>query len=45
MNDEIDWLKAEKVESYCKGLNGLLKSDVLNYYTELGSVMVRLSEI
>ena len=32
-----------KTEDYSQGLNGLPKSDVLKYYTESGSVVIRPS--
>ena len=35
--------KVEKTEDYSVGLNGLPKSDVLKYFTESGSVVVRPS--
>ena len=41
--DEIAGAAIEKTEDYSVGLNGLPKSDVLKYYTENGSVVVRPS--
>lgn len=41
--DEIGGMKIVKTEDYSVGLNGLPKSDVLKFYTESGSVVVRPS--
>ena len=41
--DEIAGLKVERVEDYSIGLNGLPKADVLKYYLEFGSVVIRPS--
>ena len=41
--DEIAGSKVLKAEDYSAGLNGLPKSDVLKYYTETGSVVIRPS--
>ena len=41
--DEIGGSKVVRTEDYSKGLNGLPKSDVLKFYTEFGSVVVRPS--
>lgn len=41
--DEIAGYKILRVEDYYKGLNGLPKSDVLKYFTDFGSVVVRPS--
>lgn len=41
--DEIGGMKVVKTEDYGAGLNGLPKSDVLKFYTENGSVVVRPS--
>ena len=41
--DEIGGQYIERVEDYSIGLNGLPKSDVLKFYTENGSVVVRPS--
>ena len=41
--DVIAGQKVEKIEDYSIGLNGLPKSDVLKYYTESGSVVIRPS--
>lgn len=41
--DRIGSEKVIKAEDYLAGLNGLPKSDVLKYYTESGSVVVRPS--
>ena len=40
---EIGGMKVIKTEDYSAGLNGLPKSDVLKFYTENGSVVVRPS--
>ena len=40
---EIGGKKVLRTEDYSKGLNGLPKSDVLKFYTENGSVVVRPS--
>ena len=41
--DEIGGQRIERVEDYSIGLNGLPKSDVLKYYTESGSIVIRPS--
>ena len=41
--DAIAGRKVEKTEDYSVGLNGLPKSDVLKYYTDTGSVVIRPS--
>lgn len=41
--DEIAGQKVERTEDYSVGLNGLPKSDVLKYFTSIGSVVVRPS--
>ena len=41
--DEIAGRKVLRTEDYSVGLNGLPKSDVLKYYTEDGSVVIRPS--
>lgn len=41
--DEIGGMKVERTEDYSTGLNGLPKSDVLKYFTEMGSVVIRPS--
>lgn len=41
--DEIAGWKVDRTEDYSVGLNGLPKSDVLKYYTESGSIVVRPS--
>ena len=41
--DEIAGQKVKRTEDYRNGLDGLPKSDVLKYYTENGSVVVRPS--
>ena len=41
--DDIAGYKVLRVEDYSKGLNGLPKSDVLKYFTDFGSVVVRPS--
>ncbi len=41
--DEIAGMKVVKTEDYLPGLNGLPKSDVLKFFTESGSVVVRPS--
>ena len=41
--DEIGGMKVEKTEDYNVGINGLPKSDVLKYYTQSSSVVVRPS--
>lgn len=41
--DEIAGQKVTMTEDYGQGLNGLPKSDVLKYYTESGSVVIRPS--
>ena len=43
--DEIAGQKVERTEDYSVGLNGLPKSDVLKYYTEIGSIVIRPSGI
>ncbi len=39
----IGGMKVVKIEDYSQGLNGLPKSDVLKFYTENGSVVIRPS--
>ncbi len=41
--DEIAGQKVIGIEDYSQGLNGLPKSDVLKFYTEKGSIVVRPS--
>ncbi|MDO4808546.1 MAG: phospho-sugar mutase [Eubacteriales bacterium] len=41
--EEIGGMKVIKIEDYSIGLNGLPKSDVLKFYTENGSVVIRPS--
>lgn len=41
--DEIAGMKVVRTEDYLPGLNGLPKSDVLKFFTENGSVVVRPS--
>lgn len=41
--DEIGSMKIVRTEDYSQGLNGLPKSDVLKFFTESGSVVVRPS--
>lgn len=41
--DEIGGMKVTRTEDYLPGLNGLPKSDVLKFFTENGSVVVRPS--
>ena len=41
--DEIGGQIVHRVEDYSVGLNGLPKSDVLKYYIENGSIVVRPS--
>ena len=41
--DEIAGQKVDRTEDYSVGFNGLPKSDVLKYYTESGSIVIRPS--
>ncbi len=41
--DSIAGWKVERVEDYSVGLNGLPKSDVLKFFTKVGSVVIRPS--